>query len=39
MNVLFLDLHIRAVTADQRQKHIKFTIEDDNPRYKPSAVK
>ena len=39
VNVLFLDLHIQAVTAAQRQKHIKFTIEDDNPCYNPSAVK
>ena len=33
VNILFLDLHIRAVTADQRQKHIDFTLYDDNPHY------
>jgi prepilin-type N-terminal cleavage/methylation domain-containing protein len=33
VNVLFLDLHLQACTAAEREKYREFTIRDDNPHY------
>ncbi len=37
VNLLFLDLHVSAVTPGQRNEYQRYTLEDDNPYFKPSA--
>ncbi|MDH7602383.1 MAG: prepilin-type N-terminal cleavage/methylation domain-containing protein [Armatimonadota bacterium] len=36
VNLLFLDLHVSAVTPGQRNDYQRYTVEDDNPYFKPS---
>ncbi|MCE5323539.1 prepilin-type N-terminal cleavage/methylation domain-containing protein [bacterium] len=36
INMLFLDLHVITCTAVEREEYIKYTVETDNPHFKPS---
>ncbi|MGC8862755.1 MAG: type II secretion system protein [Armatimonadota bacterium] len=37
VDMLFLDLHVMAITPAQRNEYQTFTVKDDNPYYKPGS--